>query len=340
MGIKLLSSCISLVSLLLICCGCSSAQTDPTIKASVVVNKDIAIPKVVTIDSAEYKKRMQKMLNGDSSSKWKFSDKYPLAGALLPFNRIIAYYGNLYSTRMGILGELPKAQMFAKLKQEMKVWEKADPETPVIPALHYVVTTAQESPGNGGMYRLRMPSSQIEKVIAMAEEINAIVFLDIQVGLSTLEKEIPAIEQYLKNPKVHLGIDPEFSMKGGQRPGTVIGSFDASDVNYAANYLASLVKKYNLPPKILVLHRFTQGMMKDVKSIKLIPEVQFVMDMDGWGAPARKINTYKQFVYAEPLQFTGFKLFYKNDLKETPKRLLSPSELLALKPVPMYIQYQ
>jgi hypothetical protein len=185
-----------------------------------------------------------------------------------------------------------------------------------------------------------MPSSQIEKVIAMAEEINAIVFLDIQVGLSTLEKEIPAIEQYLKNPKVHLGIDPEFSMKGGQRPGTVIGSFDASDVNYAANYLASLVKKYNLPPKILVLHRFTQGMMKDVKSIKLIPEVQFVMDMDGWGAPARKINTYKQFVYAEPLQFTGFKLFYKNDLKETPKRLLSPSELLALKPVPMYIQYQ
>ena len=326
MGIKLLSSCISLVSLLLICCGCSNAQTDPTIKTSVVVNKDIAIPKVVTIDSAEYKKRMQKMLNGDSSSKWKFNDKYPLAGALLPFNRIIAYYGNLYSTRMGILGELPKAQMFAKLKQEMKVWEKADPETPVIPALHYVVTTAQESPGNGGMYRLRMPSSQIEKVIAMAEEINAIVFLDIQVGLSTLEKEIPAIEQYLKNPKVHLGI--------------VIGSFDASDVNYAANYLASLVKKYNLPPKILVLHRFTQGMMKDVKSIKLIPEVQFVMDMDGWGAPARKINTYKQFVYAEPLQFTGFKLFYKNDLKETPKRLLSPSELLALKPVPMYIQYQ
>lgn len=280
------------------------------------------------------------MLNGDSSVKWKFNGKYPLEGAILPFNRIIAYYGNLYSTRMGILGELPKDQMFAKLKQELRAWEKADPGTPVIPALHYIVTTAQGSPGNGGMYRLRMPTSQIDKVIAMAEEINAIVFLDIQVGLSSLEKEIPVIEQYLKNPKVHLGIDPEFSMKGGQKPGSVIGSFDASDVNYAANYLASLVKKYNLPPKILVLHRFTQGMIKDVKSIKVIPEVQFVMDMDGWGAPARKINTYKQFVYAEPLQFTGFKLFYKNDLRESPKRLLTPSELLALKPVPMYIQYQ
>jgi hypothetical protein len=337
---KLIFSSLIHFLFLLLFCGCSSAQSDPAIQSNSLVEKESVVVKVKTIDSSEYRKRINKMLNGDSSVKWKFNGKYPLEGAILPFNRIIAYYGNLYSTRMGILGELPKDQMFAKLKQELRAWEKADPGTPVIPALHYIVTTAQGSPGNGGMYRLRMPTSQIDKVIAMAEEINAIVFLDIQVGLSSLEKEIPVIEQYLKNPKVHLGIDPEFSMKGGQKPGSVIGSFDASDVNDAANYLASLVKKYNLPPKILVLHRFTQGMIKDVKSIKVIPEVQFVMDMDGWGAPARKINTYKQFVYAEPLQFTGFKLFYKNDLRESPKRLLTPSELLALKPVPMYIQYQ
>jgi hypothetical protein len=38
------------------------------------------------------------------------------AGALLPYNRIIAYYGNLYSTRMGILGELPRKEMLAKLQ--------------------------------------------------------------------------------------------------------------------------------------------------------------------------------------------------------------------------------
>ena len=57
-------------------------------------------------------------------------------------------------------------------------------------------------------------------------------------------------------PNVHLGIDPEFSMKGGQAPGKVIGTFDAADVNYASEYLANLVKKNNLPPKILVLHRF------------------------------------------------------------------------------------
>jgi hypothetical protein len=185
-----------------------------------------------------------------------------------------------------------------------------------------------------------MPDSEIDKVIAMAKEINAIVFLDIQVGLSSLREEIPVIEKYLKLPSVHLGIDPEFSMKGGQKPGSVIGSFNAADINYAAGYLANLVKKYDLPPKILVVHRFTQGMVKDYKQIKILPEVQYVIDMDGWGSPAKKINTYKLFAYKEPVQFTGFKLFYKNDLKESPYRLLTINELLALKPIPLYIQYQ
>jgi hypothetical protein len=104
--------------------------------------------------------------------------------------------------------------------------------------------------------------------------------------------------------------------------------------------LADLVKQNDLPPKILVVHRFTQGMLKEYKQIKIIPEVQFVVDMDGWGSPARKINTYKLFAHREPIQFTGFKLFYKNDLKEAPHRLLTIKELLSLKPIPLYIQYQ
>jgi hypothetical protein len=298
------------------------------------------VPSKPVIDSSDYAKRMDKMANGDTTGKWKFSGLYPKVGAILPFKRVIAYYGNFYSTKMGILGELPKNQMFARLKQEVNAWQKADTSTPVIPALHYIVTTAQGSPGSSGKYRLRMPDSEIDKVIAMAKEINAIVFLDIQVGLSSLREEIPVIEKYLKLPSVHLGIDPEFSMKGGQKPGSVIGSFNAADINYAAGYLANLVKKYDLPPKILVVHRFTQGMVKDYKQIKILPEVQYVIDMDGWGSPAKKINTYKLFAYKEPVQFTGFKLFYKNDLKESPYRLLTINELLALKPIPLYIQYQ
>ncbi|HSB93954.1 MAG TPA: hypothetical protein VLC28_12595 [Flavitalea sp.] len=292
------------------------------------------------LDTALFNQMVTKITNGDSSGKWPVKTAYPLPGAILPFKRIIAYYGNLYSTRMGVLGEYPKKEMFARLKAEVDKWEKADPGMKVQPALHYIAVTAQGSPGKGGTYRLRMPFKQIDTILSMAKEINAIVFLDIQVGLSNLQSEIPALEKYLAMPNVHLGIDPEFSMKGGQAPGKVIGTFDAVDVNYASEYLAGLVKKYNLPPKILVLHRFTQAMVTNSKNIKTRPEVQVVMHMDGWGAQARKITTYRTFIQREPVEFTGFKLFYKNDFREPGSRIMTPEELLKLKPQPVYIQYQ
>ena len=91
---------------------------------------------------------------------------------------------------------------------------------------------------------------------------------------------------------------------------------------------------------MLVVHRFTRAMVTNYKQIKLQPEIQMVMDMDGWGAQARKISTYKLFVYGEPVQFTGFKLFYKNDLKPPSTRMLTPAEVLELTPSPSFIQYQ
>jgi hypothetical protein len=130
-------------------------------------------------------------------------------------------------------------------------------------------------------------------------------------------------------------------MKSGATPGHEIGSFDAADINYVADYLAEIVRNNNLPPKILVLHRFTQNMIKNYKDIKMKPEVQFVMDMDGWGIAAKKITTYKQFIYPEPVQFTGFKIFYKNDTKRVgAEKVMQPEDLLKLKPKPIYIQYQ
>jgi hypothetical protein len=265
---------------------------------------------------------------------------YPNAGALLPFNRIVAYYGNLYSTKMGVLGQYAPDDMLSRLKAEVAKWNAADPETPAIPALHYIAVVAQASAGADGKYKARMPFTEIDKVIALAEKVNGIVFLDIQVGLSTLEKEVPLLEKYLKMPQVHLGIDPEFSMKTGVRPGKVIGTYDAKDVNFTANYLAKLVKENNLPPKILIVHRFTQAMVTNVKAIEPLPEVQIIMDMDGWGGKAKKFNTYRQFVRGEPVQFTGFKLFYKNDVLEKGTTLLTPLELLKLNPRPIYIQFQ
>ncbi len=271
---------------------------------------------------------------------WPVKTVYPNVGALLPSHRIVAYYGNFYSKGMGVLGEYPQDQMISMLNAEVAKWNAADPTTPVIPAIDYITITAQGTAQKDGMYRLRMPTSQIDHAIELANIVHGIVILDVQVGLSTLQKELPQYEEYLKMPNVHLAIDPEFAMHDGARPGTVIGSFSAADVNYAANYLANLVKTYDLPPKILVVHRFTHGMVTGYQQIMPLPEVQFVMDMDGWGFGAKKINTYNSVIYPEPVQFTGFKLFYKNDMLPPSTRMLTPEEVLNLTPAPSFIQYQ
>lgn len=272
--------------------------------------------------------------------KWPHPTIYPQGGAILPFKRIVAYYGNFYSKQMGVLGEYPRDVVLAKLASTSAAWAAADPTTPVVPAIHYIAVVAQGSAGRSGLWRSRMPDDQIDQALAMAREINGIVFLDVQVGQSTLESELPALEKYLSMPNVHLGIDPEFSMKNGERPGTVIGTFTAADVNYAASYLAGLVREHKLPPKVLVVHRFTMGMVTNTSLIRPLPEVQIVMDMDGWGGTAKKIGTYTNIIAPHPVQFTGFKLFYHADLRPPSTGMLTKEQVLGLTPAPIYIQYQ
>jgi hypothetical protein len=143
-------------------------------------------PAAPAFDSAQYDQLLQHMANGDTTGRWPVKASYPRAGAILPFNRIIAYYGNLYSTRMGALGEFPKKEMLRRLQAEVNKWTKADSLMPAIPALHYIAITAQGDPGKAGKYRLRMPFSQIDTVLNWAKEINGLVFIDIQVGLSMI----------------------------------------------------------------------------------------------------------------------------------------------------------
>lgn len=315
----------------------ASAQVtvkDTTLKVAV---KDTTLKP--TLDTARYDSLMARMANGDKRWPVKHAP-YPLPGAILPFNRIVAYYGNMYSKNMGALGQYEPVEMRRRLMAEVKAWQAADTLTSVVPALHYICVTAQADAGRNGLHNLRMPFSQIDKAIEMAKPINALVFLDIQVGFSTVQTELPKLEKYLRMPNVHFGIDPEFSMKEGSVPGKRIGTFDAADINYVSDYLSKLCIKYNLPPKIFVVHRFTKRMVTNYQDIKLRENVQFVMDMDGWGPPELKKGTYKYFVQGEPVQFTGFKLFYKNDIKNAPNRMLTPKEVLSLKPAPLYIQYQ
>jgi hypothetical protein len=258
-----------------------------------------------------------------------------LPGSVLPAHRIVAFYGNPYSKRMGILGELAPDSMFALLRKTAGEWAAADSSEPVLPALHLIATVAQGQPGRDGMHRLRMPDSLIAQVAGWAEANHWLLFLDVQVGRSTVQRELPRLVPYLARPYVHLALDPEFSMKDGSAPGTRIGTLDAADVNYAVRVLEGLVDSLGLPPKVLVVHRFTQRMLTNYGGITVDPRVQVVIDMDGFGGRPLKRSVYRDFVVKEPVQFTGFKLFYKND-----QPMMTPDEVLSLSPVPLYIQYQ
>jgi hypothetical protein len=263
-------------------------------------------------------------------------------GSLLPGRRIIAFYGNPLSKKMGILGELPPPQMLARLDSIIAEWKAADPLTPIQPALHLIAVVAQGTPGRDGKYRLRMDSTFIEQVYSWAQQKNALLFLDIQGAQSTIQDELPRLLPFLARPNVMLGLDPEFYMhydREGVAPGLKIGTMTSKEVNYAIQQLKNLVVQNHLPPKILVVHRFTRPMLRGADEIQLDPSVQVVIDMDGWGQPWLKYDSYKDYVVSEPVQYTGFKLFFHNDTKKG-DRILTPVEVLQLKPRPVYIQYQ
>jgi hypothetical protein len=285
----------------------------------------------------------------------------PLPGSLIPANRIVAYYGTPRSTRMGILGRIPPDSMLPRLERTARLWAAADSTRSVMPALHLIASVAQGKPGPGGKYRLRLGSAVIDSVAHWAEERGWILILDIQIGHSTVAAELEPLVPYLRRPYVHLALDPEFAMKNGGVPGQRIGTLDASDVNTAVDLLAQLVDEEKIPPKMLVVHRFTRRMLTNHERIKRDPRVQVVIDMDGFGEYRHKQDAYRLWIVPYPVQYTGFKLFYKNDRKPRYRTedapwscpdsvalavgcgddgLMTPEQVLRLHPRPDYIQYQ
>lgn len=287
-------------------------------------------------DSAAAERRCTVLSVHDSSYAAQLVQDSLLPGSLLPANRIVAYYGNPFSKRMGILGEIPPDQMLQRLAATADMYRKADPSRPVLPALELIAIVAQGSPGPSGLYRLRMPDSLIERVASWAAEKNYLLILDIQPGLSTVQAEMKSLMPYLQRPNVELALDPEFAMrKSGKVPGSKIGTMDASEINAAIRTLAQIVDQYHLPPKILIVHRFTGPMVTNSDDIRPDPRVQVVMDMDGFGPQWLKKNSYRAYIRKHPVQFTGFKLFYKND-----KPLFTPDQVVDLCPRPLFVMYQ
>jgi hypothetical protein len=324
-----------------------SAPTNSNSAAGTVTPKEVAAdtarPRLnagrTAHDSVSYASAIR--AGGRAMAKWP-NGPTALPGSIFPATRIVAYYGNPHSRKMGVLGEYPEQDMLSKLDKTVAMWKAADPSTPVIPAIHLVTVVAQGAPGPGGTFNRRESANTIEQAYKWAQSRKGLLFIDIQAGHSTLQTELPLLLKYLQRPDVHLGVDPEFYMhykREGLRPSTKVGQMMSSDVNYVIGVLDKLVAENKLPPKILIVHRFRQDMVPDAEAIRPTPRVQVVMDMDGWGPPWLKFDSYRDYIATHPVQFTGFKLFYHNDVRKGDS-LLTPVEVLRLLPRPLYIQYQ
>jgi hypothetical protein len=254
---------------------------------------------------------------------------------LLPAHRIVAYYGNPLAKEMGVLGELPPADMLNQLKQQAAAIGAADRTRTVLLALELVTPAAQADPGEDGLYRARMKPEVIEQVAQWAESVQGLLIIDVQPGRSSVADEVNVLLPFLRRPYVHLALDPEFAMSQSAAPGEVVGTMDAADINGAIRTLADLVVAEHLPPKILVVHRFTEGMLTNYAEIKPDPNVQVVVTMDGFGPPDLKLAQYDEYVHNQPVERAGIKLFYHHD---TP--LLTPAQIVDLDPFPDLVIYQ
>lgn len=254
---------------------------------------------------------------------------------LLPDHRVVAYYGNPLAKEMGVLGELPPADMLNQLKQQAAAIAAADRTRTVVPALELVTPAAQAEPGEDGLYRARMKPEVIEQVAQWAQSVQGLLIIDVQPGRSTVADEVNVLLPFLRRPNVHLALDPEFSMSPSSAPGEVVGSMDAAAINGAIRTLADLVTSEHLPPKILVVHRFTEGMLTNYAEIKPDPNVQVVVTMDGFGPPELKLAQYDEYVRNQRVERAGIKLFYHHD-----SPLLTPQQIVDLDPFPDLVIYQ
>ncbi|HVB11385.1 MAG TPA: hypothetical protein VNM16_13600 [Bacillota bacterium] len=254
----------------------------------------------------------------------------------LPGHLFVVYYGNPYSTQMGILGVGTTDQMLAKLQEQTDAYRSLT-TLPVQPALDLVATVAQGSPQPDGTYRLRMPASLLDSEAAIAESNHMPLFLDVQVAHSTVQAEVKALAPYLQRPYVELGLDPEFDMLPGEMPGKYFGTMSATDINWTINYLSQMVSDYHLPQKVLIVHQFTATMLPTWADIKGAPGVALVLDMDGFGGQGIKTANYGLFVRDQNVagRFGGIKLFYTQD-----NPLFTPAEVMQLQPTPSLVMYQ
>jgi hypothetical protein len=251
---------------------------------------------------------------------------------LFPDHRIVAFYGAPGNDELGALGIGTPAQAGRRLLAQMRQYRRGG--RTLLPAMELIAVVAAGSAGDDGMYSRIQGHGVVKRYLAAARKLKALLILDIQPGHGDFVKLTRKFGRYLRRPDVGLALDPEWHTPGAV-PGTVIGSTDARTVNRVSRYLARVVRRYRLPEKLLIVHQFTQSMIRNKQSLRHRRGVALVLNVDGFGDQPNKIAKYREFTHPRTGFRRGFKLFYTEDTN-----LMTPRQVLALRPRPDLVIYE
>ena len=256
---------------------------------------------------------------------------------VFPRYRLVGYAGVTGASTLGRLGTGPLDQRVGEIERRAKPYAVG---REILPVVEVIATVVQGSAGRDGKYRVRLTDAQIAKYHKAARKHRAVMLLNLQPGRSEFITEAKAFEKWLKLPDVGVALDPEWAMDRGQRPGGVYGHTTGAELDWVARYLASLVKRYDLPEKVMVYHQVARSVVRRESGLKAHDGVVMIKSVDGLGHPGPKKNTYRVVNKSTPKHVhAGFKLFFTEDRRRG-GRLMTPREVLALKPRPEYVMYE
>src|SRR5690349_9083457 len=184
-----------------------------------------------------------------TTAKAKAGAELPRGGrTLLPRTRIVAFYGAPQDKQLGALGIGSPAHAAQRLERVAAPYRHLG--RPVLPAMELIADVAQSGPGQTGLYMARQRDSLIQRYLEAARAHKMLLVLDIQPGHADFFGEVLRLEKWLREPDVALALDPEWHTPGGI-PGQIIGSMEAREVNAISFWLERLVKRRDLPQKLL-----------------------------------------------------------------------------------------
>lgn len=254
---------------------------------------------------------------------------------IFPKYQLVAYVGLPGSPALGPLDKDLDAKA-AKLEKLSQAY--AAGRTPQ-PVLELIAVVARGSRGKDGLYRGRLPDSAIEEYLTVARKHRMLLLLDIQPGRAKILPEVKRLERWLKEPDVGLAFDPEWAVGPGQVPGRVFGHTTGAELDGIASYLSGLVQANDLPEKVFVFHQLSTKIVSNEQALKKHPGVVTIKSVDGIGARTDKLKTWaKLTTKLPPAVHAGFKLFYTEDTRHGP--LMTPPQVLALKPRPEFVVYE